>query len=186
MEYAASEPPNQTFKMAGTLRLSQSMARALPSKSTSTTGLPVAISALSRSFCTSGIVISERQEHSPDISADSPRAATTTSALRAVATASAIISLSLRESLTRVLPNSVEFLSSRSSLVRLEPFAYRILTLPPATFFIPSSRLEYLSSVAAPHHVPGIFLAASASGPMRAIVPFLSSGSRLSSFLSST
>ena len=61
-----------------------------------------------------------------------------------------------------------------------------MLALEPTEFLKPSSRVLYLSAVAATLQVPGMLARVLASGPIKAILPLRCKGSRLSWFFSST
>ena len=186
MARAASLPPNHTFRMEGTFSCSQFNTKGRPVNNTSTTGLPVFSNSCKSTRCVSGISRPVRQLLSPLISEDSPRAATITSDLAATARASSSNSLSVRLSRCKVRPNMVARSSYSASLIRLLPFAVRILALPPTTSFSPSISEGYLFITAATLHVPGMLLRLSAKGPTTAIVPFFASGSTLPSFFNST
>ena len=93
-----SVPGNQASSRALACSCSHSSASGRPFISTSTSGLPVALSALISSRWVSGTLMRARLEASWAMPWDSPTTATTTSAWRAVATASAISSLALRGS----------------------------------------------------------------------------------------
>jgi len=61
-----------------------------------------------------------------------------------------------------------------------------MLALEPTEFLKPSSRVLYLSAVAATLQVPGMLARVLASGPIKAMLPLRCKGSRLSWFFSST
>ena len=107
MASPASDPANQTSKIAGTFSFSQFKVNGRPLNKTNATGLPVATNAFNKRFCASGISIIDFEALSPLLSAPSPIAATITSAFALTANASLIISSALRLSRAISLPNIV-------------------------------------------------------------------------------
>ncbi|MNZ97928.1 hypothetical protein D3C78_1171940 [compost metagenome] len=130
--------------------------------------------------------ISVRLLDSPLISEDSPIAATITSDCAAIFNASSLSSSSVLLSRFSERPNNVELASSTGSLVRLLPFAYRILASLPPTDFKPSTTVAGTSSFAATLQVPTIFERVFANGPITAMVCFLANGKRFPSFFNRT
>src|SRR5260221_13887091 len=123
---------------------------------------------------------------SPLISADSPRAATMTSAWLAVLTASAMRASAGRWSLSSGLPNIPALSSNRLSAFRLEPLLYIIFVPSPATSFNPCNKEMDFEKFAATLQVPVIFSLLSARGPNSAIVPPFFNGNTEPWFFSNT
>ena len=92
MAWPPSVPLYQVSSMASALALSHCRSSGRPFIRTRTSGLPVALSACSSARWLAGMSRRVRLEDSCDMPRDSPTAATITSARRAAATASAIMS----------------------------------------------------------------------------------------------
>src|SRR6185503_15493869 len=122
------------------------------------------------------MLISDRLDDSPDIFADSPTTATTTSAFFAVSTASSIISAGGRLSFICLMPKKYDRALKSESSVMFDPLAYNTFTLLPTTFFIPSITLTDLAGSPATTQVPSISEWLSANGPINATVPDFFSG----------
>src|SRR6185369_5568949 len=163
--YPASLPPNQTFNIAGTLSFSHLIASGRPVNSTNTTGLPVFNTAANKSFCACGISILLRLLLSPLISADSPRAAITTSHCAAIFNASCNNCSFVLPSRLNDLPNMPARCSNTLSSSRNEPFAYNNFAPPfagfPTVSFKPCNTEMAFEKLAATLQVPGIFSLAS-------------------------
>ncbi|MDT4875333.1 hypothetical protein FQZ97_1106890 [compost metagenome] len=100
MAWPPSVPLYQVSRMASALTCSQPRANGRPFISTSTSGLPVALSARSRACWLSGRSRRVRLEDSCDMPRASPTAATMTSACCATRTASSSMAAGLRASCT--------------------------------------------------------------------------------------
>jgi len=80
----------------------------------------------------------------------------------------------------------VALCSIKLSSSRLEPLAYKIFALLPATSCIPFKTEIDFENTAATLQVPVIFSVASASGPITAIVPLFFNGNTLPLFFNKT
>ena len=108
------EPGYQASRMAGTCLSAQLMVSGRPLMRTSTTGLPVAIMAWSRSSCRPGRSRPERDLFSPQVRVLPPNTTMATSLLRACSTALSISLCSCGVSGSRISSLSGQLASTKS------------------------------------------------------------------------
>ena len=186
MASPASDPANQTSKIAGTLASSQVRVKGRPLNKTNTTGLPVASNAFNSFCCAEDKFKFVTDALSPVLSAPSPKAATITSASALIATASSNNCSGVRPSLGISLPNMVNLFSNSQSSSKLDPLAYFTLPEVPTASVKPFNKVIDFVLSAPTLQVPVIFSLALAKGPTNAIVLFFAIGKILLLFFNNT